>query len=102
VGRPEDAATVDAGHGFEEQSLAQARTRSTLAVDEEVRQTGRLPGDDFFCQRYQVWYASVDCALRTKFQTSPGCLQCDQGRFNLSRHRTALYGIRFDLPLARE
>jgi hypothetical protein len=39
----------------------------------------RDTADDFFCLRYRVWYPSTDCAVRTKFRTSPGCLACDQG-----------------------
>ncbi len=50
----------------------------------------REHGDDFFCLRYQVWYASMDCAVRTRFQTSPGCTRCEQGRFNLKRHADTL------------
>jgi hypothetical protein len=53
----------------------------------------REPRDDFFCLRYRVWYPSVDCAYRTLYRTCPGCRDCDQGRFNLKRHRaTLLYG----------
>lgn len=55
-----------------------------------MRHTHRGPDDDFFCLRYQVWYPSFDCAIRTKFRTSPGCLCCQQGRFNLRRHEHAL------------
>jgi hypothetical protein len=54
----------------------------------------RGPDDDFFCLRFRVWYPSLDCAIRTKFRTSPGCLDCDQGRFNLRRHDEALDGGR--------
>ncbi len=54
----------------------------------------RDPGDDFFCLRYQVWYASRDCAIRTRFRTCGGCLDCDQGRFNLARHAVSLRGYR--------
>jgi hypothetical protein len=50
----------------------------------------RGPDDDFFCLRFQVWYPSIDCAYRTRFLTCPGCARCEQGRFNLSRHRAAL------------
>ncbi len=57
----------------------------------------RSTEDDFVCIRYRVWYPSFDCAIRTRFQTSPGCLQCDQGRFNLKRHRSALRGFRWRL-----
>ncbi len=45
------------------------------------------PGDDFFCLRYSVWYPSLDCAVRTRFRTAQGCLNCEQGRFNLKRHQ---------------
>jgi len=55
----------------------------------------REAGDDFFCLRYRVWYPSFDCAIRTKFQTSPGCQRCDQGRFNLKRHAVAVRGVRW-------
>jgi hypothetical protein len=46
--------------------------------------------DDFFCLRYQVWYPSFDCAVRTRFKTSAGCRNCHQGRFNQRRHDEAL------------
>ena len=55
-----------------------------------MRCSHRGPGDDFFCLRYQVWYASLDCAIRSRFRTCTGCLDCEQGRFNLKRHRAAL------------
>ena len=67
------------------------------------RPTGRMrvirrdPEDDFFCLRYDVWYPSLDCAFRTRFETSPGCRNCDQGRFNLRRHGAALRGMRSPL-----
>lgn len=77
---------------------------AALKDDLDVGDDGRLrcshrdPEDDFICLRYQVWYASFDCALRTKFRTSPGCLNCEQGRFNLKRHAPALRGLRFPFP----
>ena len=46
--------------------------------------------DDFFCLRFRVWYPSEDCAFRTRYRTAPGCLACDQGRFNLARHGRSL------------
>jgi hypothetical protein len=46
--------------------------------------------DDFFCLRFGVWYPSVDCAYRTLYRTCPGCFDCEQGRFNLKRHRPTL------------
>jgi hypothetical protein len=55
----------------------------------------REPGDDFFCLRFGVWYASYDCALRTKFRTCGGCRDCEQGRFNLRRHEVALRLVRW-------
>jgi len=57
----------------------------------------REAGDDFYCVRYRVWYPSLDCAIRTRFRTSEGCLRCDQGRFNLKRHGSALRGYRWRL-----
>ena len=57
----------------------------------------RATEDDFFCIRYRVWYPSFDCAIRTRFRTSEGCLRCDQGRFNLKRHTLALRGFRWRL-----
>jgi len=62
----------------------------------------READDDFFCLRYQVWYPSFDCAIRTKFQTSPGCARCEQGRFNHKRHATALVRYRFRLGVAND
>ena len=82
--------------------MAEPIHASSVDFDEEVRQAGRTPGDDFFCLRYQVWYASLDCAVRTRYETSPGCLQCDQGRFNLRRHRQGLRRARFDLTFERD
>lgn len=52
-----------------------------------MRCSHRGPEDDFFCLRYQVWYPSFDCAVRTRFRTSDGCGDCEQGRFNLKRHQ---------------
>jgi hypothetical protein len=68
-------------------------------VDDRAEPDGpvgtREPGDDFFCLRYRVWYPSFDCAIRTKFHTSEGCLRCDQGRFNLKRHASAVRTVRW-------
>jgi len=66
-----------------------------------MRCSHRDPEDDFFCIRYQVWYPSFDCAVRTKFQTSDGCKQCEQGRFNLKRHTSELARSRLHFPRAR-
>lgn len=57
----------------------------------------RDASDDFFCLRFRVWYPSIDCAVRTRFETAPGCLRCDQGRFNLKRHAPALRSVRWTL-----
>ena len=67
-------------------------SNQALPVVEQPRNVGRLPGDDFFCLRYEVWYPSMDCAIRTKYRTCNGCLDCDQGRFNLKRHEIVLRG----------
>ena len=61
-----------------------------MSVEEKMRRGWRGPGDDFFCLRFGVWYPSVDCAYRTRDRTCPGCLGCDQGRFNLKRHAASL------------
>ena len=66
-----------------------------LATTSRMRCMHRGPADDFFCLRYQNWDPSPECAIRTKFKTSPGCVDCDQGRFNLKRHAPALKGLRF-------
>ena len=65
-----------------EADLAQAPAARSLP--------GHVPGCDFFCLRFRVWYASEDCAYRTTFQTYAGCRNCDQGRFNLKRHGGAV------------
>ncbi len=66
-----------------------------LAANREPQpvQPRQLPGTDFYCLRFRVWYSSVDCAVRTKYKTCNGCLRCDQGRFNLKRHATALLQV---------
>jgi hypothetical protein len=64
-----------------------------------ARTAHREPGDDFYCLRYELWYPSIDCAIRTRYRTAPGCANCDQGRFNLRRHAGAL--ARGDRTLAR-
>ncbi len=58
----------------------------------------RQDGDEFYCLRFRVWYPSLDCAFRTLHRTCGGCLNCDQGRFNLKRHRTTLLRIRSFRP----
>ena len=58
--------------------------------------------DDFFCLRFRVWYPSIDCAYRTKFKTCPGCLECEQGRFNLKRHNDSLGKSSFSLLPVRD
>ena len=59
--------------------------------------TYRGPEDDFYCLRFEVWYSSVDCAIRTRYRTCPSCVNCDQGRFNAKRHGTTLLRIRVPL-----
>jgi hypothetical protein len=76
------------------------RQRAAVLTPEGQEPARREPGDDFFCLRFQVWYPSLDCAVRTKFRTSESCLRCDQGRFNLKRHAAKLEGRRFPFPPA--
>lgn len=68
------------------------------AGPDRMRTARRDPEDDFYCIRFDVWYPSIDCAYRTKFRTAPGCLNCEQGRFNFKRHAGALRGVRFPFP----
>jgi hypothetical protein len=63
-----------------------------------MRCAHRSPGDDFYCLRYQVWYSSLDCAIRTRYRTCAGCANCEQGRFNLKRHEQRVARERF-VPL---
>ncbi len=78
--------------------MTERENEIALTAATRMRCTYRGPADDFFCLRYQVWYASPDCAIRTKFRTSPGCVDCEQGRFNLKRHASALRDFRFHFP----
>lgn len=73
------------------------RSQSRPVVDPGSRCNYRTAEDDFLCLRYQVWYPSIDCAIRTMFRTCGGCLNCEQGRFNLKRHESALR-VRFLRP----
>ena len=63
-------------------------------IADTPNESTRVPGDDFFCLRYRVWYRSIDCAYRTRFETCAGCARCDQGRFNLARHASSLVLLR--------
>lgn len=77
--------------------MADPREFRTEGAAEAFPEGTREVGDDFFCLRYRVWYPSIDCAVRTRFLTSAGCLRCDQGRFNLKRHVVALRGVQWRL-----
>ncbi len=77
--------------------MGQPDPRTWPATADEERGGYREVNDDFFCHRYQVWYASFDCAVRTRFRTSAGCLNCEQGRFNHKRHAASLAGYRAPL-----
>jgi hypothetical protein len=48
----------------------------------------RAPDDDFFCEKYGVWYPLRDCNFRVMHRTYEGCVDCFQGRVNLRRTRT--------------
>ena len=50
-----------------------------------MKRSYRAPEDDFFCQKYQVWYPMRDCNLRLLQRTFEGCVNCFQGRVNLRR-----------------
>ena len=43
----------------------------------------RSPDDDFFCEKYGVWYPMRDCNVRVVQRTFEGCVNCFQGRVNL-------------------
>ncbi len=80
-------------HGDEPAGEGDVGQFQSLDSSETDRARGRGPRDeedDFFCLRFGVWYPSVDCAYRTRHRSCPGCLDCEQGRFNLARHRLAL------------
>lgn len=77
--------------------LEEPKESAGPVLTERMRGSHRDPEDDFYCLRYDVWYSSLDCALRTKFQTCSGCLSCEQGRFNLKRHAPVLRNVRFPL-----
>jgi hypothetical protein len=50
-----------------------------------MRCSYRAPDDDFFCEKYQVWYPLKDCNVRVMHRTFEGCVGCFQGRVNLRR-----------------
>ena len=74
--------------------LSRSPERPQPARDETPACAARDPEDDFFCLRFGVWYPSVDCAFRTLHRTCGGCNDCEQGRFNLKRHRATLLRVR--------
>jgi hypothetical protein len=80
-------ATEQTSFGLPATSAACRRDREEPAIGEGLY---RCAEDDFFCLRFQVWYPSLDCAVRTRYRTAPGCRDCEQGRFNFKRHRSAL------------
>jgi hypothetical protein len=57
----------------------------------------RGPEDDFYCHRFEVWYSSLDCAIRTQYSTCASCANCDQGRFNAKRHGSTLRQARIPI-----
>ena len=59
---------------------------------------GKQPGDDFYCWRFQVWYSSFDCAVRTIHRTAPGCRDCSQGDHNASLWRAEVKRMRLPRP----
>jgi len=51
-----------------------------------IRCAYRSEEDDFYCWKYGIWYPSIDCAYRVKFNTFRGCAGCNQGKMNLKTH----------------
>ena len=80
------------------QTVAEIDETSSGANHRPSALSHRDAGDDFICLRYQVWYPSLDCAIRTRYRTCAGCLNCEQGLFNLKRHSDAVSRMRFVLP----
>jgi len=69
-------------------------------LEAQAQRGNRESGDDFYCRRYEIWYESFDCALRSYYRTCRGCMNCEQGRFNLHRHRLAVQRVRSAPPSA--
>jgi hypothetical protein len=77
---------------------------------EAAQPSTRTGEDDFFCEKYEVWYPMRDCNYRVMHATYHGCVECFQGRVNLRRlhpSRTAADGnsarlIRFPTPTVAE
>ena len=78
------------GTSAEETSRVDQLRRHDRSHSDNGRGSFKGAEDDFFCLRFGVWYPSVDCAYRTLYRTCPGCFDCEQGRFNLKRHRASL------------
>src|SRR5262245_40355888 len=55
------------------------------ATQGEISEGTRGPGDDFFCNKYQVWYRMEDCVYRGRHKTFSGCVNCFQGYLNIRR-----------------
>ena len=60
---------------------------------EPLRCGHRSPDDDFFCEKYQVWYPMQDCNYRVLHRTFEGCNDCFQGRVNLRPRRAAAQAV---------
>ena len=52
---------------------------------EAMSRSHRAPEDEFFCEKYAVWYPMRDCNFRVLHRTFEGCVSCFQGRVNLRR-----------------
>ena len=57
----------------------------------------RGPDDDFFCQKYRVWYRVRDCVYRGTHRTFAGCIDCLQGYVNI---RSTARGLRAPVSLS--
>ena len=73
--------------------MGQLRALQWRGGDNAAERAPREAEDDLFCLRFGVWNPSADCAYRTLYRTCPSCLDCEQGRFNLKRHRSTLARI---------
>ena len=52
-----------------------------------LRCSYRPAGADFYCWKFGVWYALMDCCYRHDEQTYDGCVDCGQGSSNLKQNR---------------
>ncbi|MGD8376363.1 MAG: hypothetical protein PVF68_09490 [Acidobacteriota bacterium] len=61
-----------------------------MSQNEPLSCSHRAPDDDFFCEKFGVWYPLADCNYRVLNRTYEGCVRCFQGRVNLRSPRVPL------------